>query len=867
MQFIGVADDGPGFFGHLPDGGGVERADAGGIFDRKSTAELDGAGAALFEGRVVEVGIGIRVEDLVREGRWLWCVNGGDFERAIVDAFEKLDQAADVHRFMQTVRDRFVDERMIGNARFADKVFGARDLIGKDGGKQVVGAHALERRRNFFAAGEPRDGEGPGSVPFPAGAEHRGIEQGLREDVLDGLGTQELEDRFEGERVLITEREQQAVVGGGGLKFEVECSAEALAKSKSPGPVDARSEGRVDDELHSAAFIEETFGDDGVFRGHCAESAFAGENVEGGLFGSETIECAFVLEHFDRVRRCSDVETKARDFVGQLARAAGSFAAPERDGRSGSAGIFDAEAAGLDAADLPGRGAEHENIAGHALDGEVFIDGADDGAFGLGDDLVLRSVGDGSAAGDCGETCSAASSDAMVDLVAMEESSAASARGCDPFGEHFYDGIKDGSIETTVWVGAADESEEVVFVPIAGCRGGDDLLGEDVERRVGNFETIEFTFADRANERGAFNEFVARGGEEAAFGKGADPMPGAADALKRGRDRSRRSDLDDKIDSADIDSELERSGGDDGFEFAGFEALFGVEPQMPGEAAMMREDGVRAETFRKMMRDAFGEAPRVDKDECGAIFAGQPGDAVVDFVPHFIAGDGAEFVAGDFDGELHLALVADLDDFRFGAEKLSDFFDRADSGGEADFLERAAGQSFETRNGESEMRASFVAGDGVNLVEDQSFHGAQHFASAFRSKKYVQRFGRGDENVRRFFAHRGSFGLRRISGADGGPDGGEMQASGSGQTGDSLKGDVEIFVNVVAQGFERRYIEYFGSGWKLIAAGFFNQLIERDEERGKCFPGSGGRGDKNVVTGANFGPSEALGFGNVAESR
>ena len=42
-----------------------------------------------------------------------------------------------------------------------------------------------------------------------------------------------------------------------------------------------------------------------------------------------------------------------------------------------------------------------------------------------------------------------------------------------------------------------------------------------------------------------------------------DLMPAAADALQAAGDRRRRFDLDDEIDGAHVDAELERRGGDE----------------------------------------------------------------------------------------------------------------------------------------------------------------------------------------------------------------------------------------------------------------------------------------------------------------
>ena len=45
-------------------------------------------------------------------------------------------------------------------------------------------------------------------------------------------------------------------------------------------------------------------------------------------------------------------------------------------------------------------------------------------------------------------------------------------------------------------------------------------------------------------------------------------MVGATDALQERRDGARRAQLTDQIDGADVDAQLQRSGGDDGFQLA-----------------------------------------------------------------------------------------------------------------------------------------------------------------------------------------------------------------------------------------------------------------------------------------------------------
>ena len=103
---------------------------------------------------------------------------------------------------------------------------------------------------------------------------------------------------------------------------------------------------------------------------------------------------------------------------------------------------------------------------------------------GQGDDVVESGFRDGSAGGDGCKARAAAGAQAMVDLVAVEIGAEASALGADAFAEHDENFVEGFAGEVAVIAGAADEGEELVFVPFVGGAGGDDLLGEDVERRI-----------------------------------------------------------------------------------------------------------------------------------------------------------------------------------------------------------------------------------------------------------------------------------------------------------------------------------------------------------------------------------------------
>ena len=134
------------------------------------------------------------------------------------------------------------------------------------------------------------------------------------------------------------------------------------------------------------------------------------------------------------------------------------------------------------------------------------------------------------------------------------------ALGADAFGQHVDDRVEIAARHIGVAIGASNQREEVVLRPVLGSGHRDDLLRQHVERRLGDQQLIELALRNRSDERRAFDQLIACGREDASFGLGRvlDLMAGAADALQRNGDRSRRADLADEIDRADVDAELER---------------------------------------------------------------------------------------------------------------------------------------------------------------------------------------------------------------------------------------------------------------------------------------------------------------------
>ena len=176
--------------------------------------------------------------------------------------------------------------------------------------------------------------------------------------------------------------------------------------------------------------------------GQRAQCRRAGPNIGDGLAGAGFVEAAIAGEP----RRVWIVGSIARGLgrPRPTARRERPGASPSQNGNGGrgAVGILDAHAARLDVPDAPGVGAEQEDVAGQAFDGEVLVERADGFAFGLGDHGVGGVLGNRAAGGDGGEARAAAAADAAVHLIAMQQGAAAAARGGDAFGEHLDDGVE-----------------------------------------------------------------------------------------------------------------------------------------------------------------------------------------------------------------------------------------------------------------------------------------------------------------------------------------------------------------------------------------------------------------------------------------
>jgi len=219
--------------------------------------------------------------------------------------------------------------------------------------------------------------------------------------------------------------------------------------------------------------------------------------------------------------------------------------------------VLDPHHAAFDADDAIALVAELEDVAGHALDREILVHGADEMVLGLEQHLIIGVVRDRAAGRQRGEPRAAAAAQQMVDAVVVDQRAAAAAAGGEAFRQHAHHRREILPRQRAVGKGTAHERVKLVLVPLARGHFGDDLLGQDVERLLRDGEPVELAAADAVEQRRTLHQLVARQRKQPALGRPVDGVAGAPDALKKARDRAWRPELTDEVDLADIDAQLE----------------------------------------------------------------------------------------------------------------------------------------------------------------------------------------------------------------------------------------------------------------------------------------------------------------------
>ena len=120
----------------------------------------------------------------------------------------------------------------------------------------------------------------------------------------------------------------------------------------------------------------------------------------------------------------------------------------------------------------------------------------------------------------------------------------------------------------------------------------------------------------------------------------------------------------------------------------------------------------------------------------------QPGQPVIDLLPHFARHHCFQRRVRNLDAEVARALMAGVDDPCFSVfvrahQKMGDRVDRRLGGREADAQQSVFAQSRQTFERQAQMGAALVGGDGVDFIDDHRARGRQHLAAGLRAEQHV----------------------------------------------------------------------------------------------------------------------------------
>ncbi len=466
--------------------------------------------------------------------------------------------------------------------------------------------------------------------------------------------------------------------------------------------------------------------------------------------------------------------------------------------------VGDAHHAVADAQDPPRSVAELEDVARQRLDGEVFVERADEMALGLEQHAVVEHFRNRAAVGDRADARAFSTSYFFIQTIMMQERPAAAAPRRVAAREHVHHFVEFLFLQVPVRICDLEQLEKRRLVPLLLGRGlGDDLLREDIERLVGHRHLVELAIAHRPHHSRALDEVVARQREDPALGRAVDAVPGPPYPLQQGRNAVRRGDLADKVDMTDVDAELERRRRHQHSQLPVPQPFFGIQPRFLGEAAVVGGDDVIAQPLRQLMRHPLREPASVDRDQRGPMRLDQCHEAVIDLLPHFARHDRFQRRARDLDPQVDLSLVSFIDDraWLFIDQIFLDCLDGLLRRRQADPLQLPAADVIEALERQREVGAAPRLQDRVDLVDDHHPGSLQHRPRALGGEQQVQGLGRGDEDVRRGAQHRRPLVLGRVPAANRGRDFYRVKLENL----PSRHG--EILVDIGRQGLEGRHID------------------------------------------------------------
>ena len=411
-------------------------------------------------------------------------------------------------------------------------------------------------------------------------------------------------------------------------------------------------------------------------------------------------------------------------------------------------------------------------------------------------------------------------------------------------------------------------------------RGGDDLLGQDVQRQPGDAGLLDRALAHARDHGRALEQVAPVLGEDAPAAGGVDLVAGAADALDAPGHAARALDLDDQVDGAHVDAELQAAGGHQAGQAPGLELLLDQQALLAGQAAVVGAGHLLLGQLVEAQGEALGQAAVVDEDDRRAVGPHQLEDLRVHRRPDRAPGalgarqlDGvvadrrrrvgqlAHVLDRDPDLQVELLGAAGVDHRhrpRAGPRRPGrPGSGRSRTAGAAWPTGRSAGRRRPaSRSSRSRLRARWAprlvaatAWISSTMIEP----GALEDRRAARGEEQVQALRGGDEDVRRLAEHPRTLGLGGVARADGDRERRQLDAPARRGVGQAVERGAQVALDVVVQRLERRDVQQPGAG--LAAQPLLDQPVEAPEEGGQRLARAGGGQDQRVLAARDGRPA------------
>src|SRR5437773_5652792 len=350
-------------------------------------------------------------------------------------------------------------------------------------------------------------------------------------------------------------------------------------------------------------------------------------------------------------------------------------------------------------------------------------------------------------------------------------------------------------------------------------------------------------------------------------------MAGAADPLEALGDRLGGSDLDHEIDIPDVDAELEGRRRNGGLELAFFQLLLDVQARDLRKGAVVGLEVLDA-TLLQAEGDMLRPAPRVREDEGRPMLVDQVAQEVVHPRVRDLHRDGRDVPDRTQDREIEGLAGVDLDDvhvadlaIRETGEELRLLLDWRDRGAQPDADEVLTRLLAQTLEADRQKGSALRRADLVNLVEDDPLDVRKVLAELRGAKDDCDALRRRDEDMRRPSDLPLSFLGRRVPGPHAHADLRLRFPLLLRQGRALLQGLLEVSVDVVREGLQRRDIEAIDPVLQFAAKLFGVQLVDDREEGREGLPAPRGRRYEDALPLVDEGDGVGLRLREVLELR